>query len=57
MTLMIDDGTAFTVTWSSLSVTWKTNSGVAPVLNTTGFTAIVLWKVGAIIYGARVGDA
>jgi hypothetical protein len=57
MTLMIDDGTAFTVTWSSLSVTWKTNGGVAPVLNTTGFTAIVLWKVGAIIYGARVGDA
>lgn len=57
MTLMIDDGTAYTVTWSSLPVTWKTNGGVAPGLNTSGFTAIVLWKVGSIIYGARVGDA
>ena len=57
MTLMIDDGTDFTVTWSSLPVTWKTNGGFAPLLNTTGLTAIVLWKVGTIIYGARVGDA
>lgn len=57
MTLMIDDGTAFTVTWSSLPVTWKTNGGSAPLLNTTGLTAIVLWNVGATIYGARVGDA
>jgi hypothetical protein len=57
MTLMIDDGTAYTVTWSSLPVTWKTNGGSAPLLNTTGLTAIVLWKVGTTIYGARVGDA
>jgi len=55
MTLMIDDGTAFTITWPS--VTWKTNGGVAPILNTTGFTVIVLWKVGTTLYGARVGDA
>jgi len=57
ITLMIDDGSAFTVTWSSLAVTWKTDGGSAPTLNTTGFTAITLWKVGAVIYGARVGDA
>jgi hypothetical protein len=38
-------------------VTWKTNGGSAPLLNTTGLTAIVLWKVGTTIYGARVGDA
>lgn len=57
ITLMIDDGTAYTITWSSLSVTWKTNGGVAPSLNTSGFTAITLWKVGATIYGARVGDS
>ena len=57
ITLMIDDGSAFTVTWSSLAVTWKTDAGSAPTLNTTGFTAITLWKVGAVIYGARVGDA
>jgi hypothetical protein len=57
LTLMIDDGTAFTVTWSSLPVTWKTNGGSAPTLNTTGVTAIQLWEVGNVIYGARVGDA
>ena len=57
MTLMIDDGTAFTVTWTSLAVTWKTDSGSAPTLNLTGFTVIQLWKVGTVIYGARVGNA
>ena len=55
LTLMIDDGTSRTITWPS--VVWKTGSGVAPTLNITGFTAIVLWKVGAVLYGARVGDA
>lgn len=57
LTLMVDDGTAYTITWSSVSVTWKTNGGTAPALNPTGFTAIQLWKVGSTIYGARVGDA
>ncbi len=57
ITLMIDDGTAYTITWTSLAVTWKTDGGLAPTLNTTGFTAIVLWKVGTTIYGARVGNA
>ena len=57
MTLMIDDGTAFTVTWTSLAVTWKTDSGSAPTLNLTGYTVIQLWKVGTVIYGARVGNA
>lgn len=57
ITLMIDDGTAYTVTWTSLAVTWKTDGGAAPTLNLTGYTAIQLWKVGAVIYGARVGNA
>lgn len=57
ITLMIDDGSAYTVNWSTLGVVWKTNSGSAPTLSTSGFTAIVLWKIGATIYGARVGDA
>jgi hypothetical protein len=57
ITLMIDDGTAFTVTWTTLGVVWETNGGTAPTLATTGFTVIVLWKVGTTIYGARVGDA
>lgn len=57
MTIQIDDGTAYTVTWTSLAVTWKTDGGTAPTLNLTGITAIQLWKVGTTIYGARVGDA
>lgn len=57
ITLMIDDGSGFTITWTSLDVVWKTNSGSAPTLQTTGFTVIQLWKVGNVIHGARVGDA
>jgi hypothetical protein len=57
ITLQIDDGTARTITWTTLAVVWKTNSGSAPTLQTTGITAIQLWKVGGTIYGARVGDA
>lgn len=57
MTLMVDDGTAYTINWASMSITWKTNSGSAPTLNTSGYTAITLWKVGTTIYGARVGNA
>lgn len=55
VTLMVDDGTAYTITWPS--VTWKTNAGIAPTLNAAGYTAIALWKVGGVLYGARVGDA
>jgi hypothetical protein len=57
ITLLIDDGSAYAITWSTLAVVWKTDGGVAPTLNTTGFTVIVLWKVSTTIYGARVGDA
>jgi hypothetical protein len=57
ITLMVDDGSANVITWSTLSVVWTTNAGSAPPLATTGFTVIILWKVGTTIYGARVGDA
>lgn len=53
ITLMVDDGTAYTVTW--FSVTWV--GGVAPTLATTGYTIIELWKVGSTIYGCLVGSA
>jgi hypothetical protein len=56
ITLLIDDGFGYTINWFSL-VTWKTDGGSAPTLNTTGDTVIALWKVGSTIYGARVGDA
>ena len=60
--LMIDDGTAYAITWTDATfggsgVVWKTNSGSAPTLNTSGYTVVVLWKVGSQVYGARVGDA
>ena len=62
VTLMVDDGSTYTLTWSDATwggsgVVWKTNAGVAPTLNTTGYTVIVLWKVSTQVYGARVGDA
>ena len=62
VTLMVDDGSAYTLTWTDSTfggsgVVWKTDGGVAPTLNTAGYTAIVLWKVSTQVYGARVGDA
>lgn len=54
MTLMINDGTAYTVTWSTLGVVWV--GGTAPTLATSGFTVVTLWKVGSTIYGALTGS-
>ena len=54
MTLMIDDGSAYTVTWPT--ITWVNNAGAAPTLATSGYTVVALWKVGATLYGALVGD-
>lgn len=57
VTLMVDDGTAYSITWTTIGVVWKTDNGSAPALLTTGYTPIVLWKIGSTIYGARVGNA
>ena len=57
ITLLVDDGTAYAITWATIGVVFKTDAGVAPTLNTTGETVIELWKVGATVYGARVGNA
>lgn len=54
ITLMIDDGSAFSVTWTSIPVTWV--NGVVPTLATSGFTVIELWEVGTTIYGSLVGN-
>lgn len=54
ITLMIDDGTAYTITWPT--TTWVNNAGTAPTLATTGYTVIALWKVSTTLYGALVGD-
>jgi hypothetical protein len=54
ITLMIDDGSAYTITWPT--ITWVNNGGSAPTLATTGYTVIVIWKAGGTLYGALAGN-
>lgn len=51
VTLMIDDGSAYSITWSTIGVTWINSAGAAPTLKTSGYTPIVLWKTGTTVYG------
>ena len=55
--LGVDDGTAYTITWTTVAPTWVVPGGTAaaPTLATSGYTWIALWKVGSTIYGAEVG--
>jgi hypothetical protein len=52
--LKINDGTAYTITWSTLGVTWV--GGTAPTLATTGWTIVALWRDANAIYGKHIGD-
>lgn len=59
VTLMVDDGTAYTLTWTDSTwgtggVTWV--GGTAPTLATSGYTVLQFWKVGTKVYGANVGN-
>ena len=54
ITLIVDDGTAYTITWPT--TTWVNNAGAAPTLATDVPTVIALWKVSTTLYGALVGD-
>ena len=59
ITLMVADGTAYTITWTDATwgtggVIWK--GGTAPTLATTGYSVIQFWKVSTQVYGASVGD-
>jgi hypothetical protein len=59
VTLMVDDGTAYTLTWTDS--TWGTGGviwtgGSAPTLATSGYTVLQFWKVGTQVYGAFVGE-
>lgn len=59
ITLMVDDGTAFTISWAD--TTWGPSGviwtgGVAPTLALTGYTVIQFWKVNTQVYGALVGS-
>ena len=49
MILGLDDGSAYTVTWPT--ITWTTNPVAAPTLPTSGYLWVVLWKVGSTLYG------
>jgi hypothetical protein len=54
LVLKIADGTAYTITWTTLNVTWV--GGTAPTLATTGWTVVALWKDADAIYGRNVGN-
>jgi hypothetical protein len=59
VTLMVDDGTAYTLTWTD--ATWggsgvEWTGGAAPDLATSGYTVLQFWKVSTQVYGALVGE-
>ena len=55
--LGIDDGTAYSITWTTVAPVWVKagGTGAAPTLAATGYTWVLLWKVGAVMYAAEVG--
>jgi hypothetical protein len=55
--LGIDDGSTYTITWTTVSPTWVKVGGTAsaPTLATSGYTWLLLWKAGSTIYGCEVG--
>lgn len=56
ITLKIADGTAYTITWTSILAASAWVGGAFPTLATTGYTVIVLWKDDEGMHGMTVGD-
>jgi hypothetical protein len=62
LVLLINDGTAYTITWTDSSFnggagpTWLNNAGAAPTLATSGYTAVYLFEIGGVEYGLMLGD-
>ena len=54
VTLFIDDGSARTITWSTIGVVWK--GGSAPTLATSGYTEVNITKENSVYRGVHVGD-
>ena len=52
--LAIDDGTAYTITW--FTITWLTDGGTAPTLVTSGYTFISIIQLNGVVYGAKVNS-
>lgn len=58
VTLMVNDGSAYTLTWTDSTwggsgVVWT--GGSPPTLATSGYTVIQFWKISSQVYGALVG--
>ena len=49
VTLLIDDGTGYSITWPS-GMYWP--EGVAPTLATDGWNVITIWKTNSILFGS-----
>jgi hypothetical protein len=56
--LGIDDGSAYSITWTTVAPTWLKvgGTGAAPTLATSGFTWILLFKQGTTMFGVPVGS-
>lgn len=54
VTLMVNDGAGYTITWTTIGPTWV-NSATAPPLATTGYTVFEMWKTSGTVYIALVG--
>lgn len=54
--ILIVTPVAFTITWPSVVWTKQGGSGVAPTLFSSGKTTVILWVVGATLYGSHLGD-
>lgn len=52
LTLLIDDGASYGITWPTMN--WV--GGSAPTLATTGFTVVELWKIGTTLRGSSPGS-
>jgi hypothetical protein len=48
---------ANTLTWPSVVWTKQGGGGAAPTLYSAGKTNVILWKVGATLFGSHLGDA
>ena len=55
VTLVVDDGSGYTINWTGAVDKWV--GGSAPTLDTTNKNVIVLWKVGSDLYGMLSGVA
>ncbi len=54
VTLLIADGSAFTITWTGFPIVWK--GATAPTLATTGYTEVNITYEGGQYRGVTVGD-